>query len=403
MKTKRLDFDYKPLSMNRSMSIVGTVTDRQTYDPGAGLYIPDYTVSFLSLKALITVHDPDNIIADGDAAASLGDIAWYVTEDGTRTPIEDSNTDYVVTRSGANAGQLVIKRNVLPDKPLMFEFHATYVDPRSKVIHSDSTITGEIYKIIMTHTVRCETIASNPELTLDCVDHQIWNPLRDNDSITIAASLKIGNTDVPTANRIFVWQKFEGTGSNAAWRDIDLTNEIMDYDVSYPTGVTDGSQLTINRNYMGHGLQLRCWVKYDPYGSPSSKTYNVGVPQKIITIDRRIPNIDYDIYGVPTNVTPGLTAVKPECRVHDARGEVTTKAKEIFSANWYIKDNSKTTNYALAATGYNPSIPTTAISNTLGGMIGLELQDNGVQSALLDSTGAVLVDGDGKVLLARAK
>ena len=45
MKTKRFDFNFRPLQINVSFSVDGSVPDRQTYDADNGEYTPDYTVT----------------------------------------------------------------------------------------------------------------------------------------------------------------------------------------------------------------------------------------------------------------------------------------------------------------------------------------------------------------------
>lgn len=388
MITKRIQFKYKPLRLYKTMAIGGTVPDSQSYDPRTAEYLPDYTLSYLSLKPSVSIVDPDNILPAGDVSDKLVSIRWYAIEDGTRSLIQDSNTDYAITRTGVGAGELVVKRNFTPGSAVTFEFNASYQDTR----------TGEVYEIVMTHSVQCVTVASNPELSLNFVDHQIWNPVRDQDTVKITASLKIGDTEVPAANRVFVWQKFEpyDDPDNATWRDIDTVNEIMDYDVE----VAD-NMLTVHRDLMGHGLRLRCWVKYDAYGAPAAKTYNYGVPQKVFTIDRQIPGYEPQMELVDKPAA-GMSSIHAMCRVQDAGADITDKIKSIMSAEWSTAaNNGGDLTYAKVAEGYDVILPTDKITQAYGGMIGLDLIDKGVFSALTDADGKVLTDANGNVLVSK--
>ena len=52
MKTKRFDFNFKPLQLNITISVDGSVPDKQNYNADADEYTPDYTVTPLILQPL---------------------------------------------------------------------------------------------------------------------------------------------------------------------------------------------------------------------------------------------------------------------------------------------------------------------------------------------------------------
>ena len=70
-------------------------------------------------------------------------------------------------------------------------------------------------------------------------------------------------------------------------------------------------------------------------------------------------------------------------------------------ALWYIATNkaSGSLSYALVAHGMNPTIPTAALSQIYGAVIGLDVIDRGPWASMEDADGVVFEDGDGNVLL----
>ena len=52
---------------------------------------------------------------------------------------------------------LAVKRNASPGKPLTLRFEGEYADTR----------TGEVRRVVMSHTLVCEGVAALPQLTID--------------------------------------------------------------------------------------------------------------------------------------------------------------------------------------------------------------------------------------------
>ena len=59
MKTKRFDFNFRPLQINVSFSIDGSVPNRQTYDANNAEYTPDYTVTPVIIQPNVSRMDKD--------------------------------------------------------------------------------------------------------------------------------------------------------------------------------------------------------------------------------------------------------------------------------------------------------------------------------------------------------
>ena len=45
MKTRRFDFNFRPLQINTGFAVDGSVPNKQNYDADTGTYTPDYTLT----------------------------------------------------------------------------------------------------------------------------------------------------------------------------------------------------------------------------------------------------------------------------------------------------------------------------------------------------------------------
>ncbi|MDO5395658.1 MAG: hypothetical protein Q4F07_06810 [Bacteroidales bacterium] len=383
-KTRRIDFNYRPLQISASLTTEGSVPGRQSYDAVSGEYSPDYTLTPLMLQPMVSVIDKDGIISSGTINASLANITWTVTE-GTQTRvITDSDTDYTIERSGPHAGRLTVRRNAMQGVPLILEFQAEYADTR----------TGQLYSVMARHTVRCDNAtAAPPVLTLDAAAQEVYNPLRDADTRTITATLMLGKSVCPDSRCRFIWQKMRPDGS---WSDVGA-DPVLDYDVE--VSATTAS-VTVRRTLMGTELSLRCIAVYDGDGHPETVTPDDSAPMAYTVLRRRIPRYDYDIDRVPVSIPPEQAAISPVASLGDTQG-IIDNYLSVLMPLWYIATNKPGTqpSYRQVAHGVSPSISTAALNAATGATLALEMVDLGAPAALTDSDGAVLTDSDGSVLL----
>lgn len=386
MKTKRFDFNFKPLQINVSMVVEGGVSDSQNYDADTDTYTPDYTIdaSNLIVQPNIGRLDKDEVLTPGLINQDLTNIAWYEVNSGKAdTVIGKNNTSYEIVTSGAKAGRIRIKRNAKPQIPLNLRFEADYKDPR----------TNQVHHIIKPYQVQCKNSTQyTPLLVLDAAAQTIYNPLSDPDKQTVHASLRLGANECPTEKRLFVWEvmREDGTFSTVG------SDTTLDYDVEVSE---DGNSCTVDRSLMGAELYLRCRAKYDPEGNPSSVQLSNNAPTKLVAFIRRIPKFEYDIGELPTNLPSGLLAIAPTAKIWNTNGMIANPERELLPL-WYVATNKTgTLEYSLIAHGMNPTLSTAKVSNTTGGVYGLDVKDVGPTCAWEDSDGAVFEDGDGNVIL----
>ena len=385
MKTRRFDFNFRPLQINIGFAVDGSVPNKQNYDADTNTYTPDYTLTPLIIQPQVSVMDKDEYLAAGSINHQLANVKWYEIVGGVSTLIESTNTNYEVIASGGQAGRIKVKKNAQPKLPITLEFHAEFSDPR----------TGQLHAIVRTFSVTCgNSTVYAPQLILDAADQTIYNPLTDPDTQTVHASLRLGVNECATANRIFVWEIYRADSNT--WTEVG-TDTTLDYGV---TVAADGASCTVNRSLMGTELYLRCRAKYDMGGNPSGVALTDASPCKIVSFIRRIPKFEYDVTGVPVNIPVGILAIAPEASIWDATGAIQNPERELLPL-WYIATNkaSGTLSYTQVAHGLKPTIPTTAMSLSYGAVIGLDVKDVGPLCAFEDTDGAVFEDADGNVIL----
>ena len=383
MKTRRFDFNFRPLQLNITISVDGSVPDRQNYNADTDEYTPDYTLTALILQPRVSRLDKDEIVAPGNVNSLLANVKWYEIVGGTRTLIEAANTDYEITASGGQAGRIKVMKNAQPNIPITLEFYAEYVDSR----------TGQVSVIHATHIVKCgNATAYMPDLVLDAADQTIYNPINDPDTQAVHASLRTGAAECATANRQFVWEVLRANGTFTT-----LGCDNSDYWASVSS---DGTTCTVNRKLMGSGQIVRCRAKYDPDGNPGGVTLTDAAPQAIVAFVRRIPKFEYD-YALPVNIPAGLLQMYPEIYVWDVNGPI-DNPEAVLLPIWYIGTNQASgtpSSYAQVSHGYNPVIPTSYLSTLYGAVVGLDVKDPGPLVPWKNSDGKVFKDADGKIFL----
>lgn len=385
MKTKRFDFNFKPLQMQCSIVVDGSVPDKQNYDADTNTYTPDYTLTPFILQPTVSRLDKDEMLAAGTVNHELANVKWYEIYNGVRTLITTTNPNYEVTASGTQAGRIKVKRNAAPNAPITLEYYAEYTDARTNQLHT----------IRATHIVKCDnSTVYAPVLNLDAADQTVYNPLADAETQTVHASLRCGAAECPTANRIFVWEIFRADDN--AWSAVGA-DSVLDYDVEVSA---DGASVTVNRDLMGDALIMRCRAKYSNTGNPASVVLTDSAPTKVFAFVRRIPKFEFDISGLPVNIPAGIVEVKPEAKVWNTNGPIDNFTKELL-ALWYLATNkaSGTLSYVLVGHGEAPTIRTDLMSNVHGGVFGLEVIDRGPVCAWEDGNGDLFEDADGNIIL----
>lgn len=343
-----LGFAYSPLSISGGIEVVGNVPASQQYDIATGLFTPDYTSTFLRLRPWIEIADPDGVLTE--AEKKLTNISWFVTQQGSDTQVT-AGTDYAIGTDGT----LSVRRNITPDYPATFRCEAEFLDSR----------TGEVHGFVKTLQVMSESVSVPPRLVIDAPRALFHDPLRDSNPVRkIKARLLLGDSDVPVANREFVWQKKDE--QDTAYSEID-GSDIMDYDVSLSA---DGTELTIDTSLIGKRIDIRVFAKYNPFGSAASVAIDTRTPVAEFTVTRYEPTVSAEILCA-RRFYPGLGYLKPECVVSDSKG-ILPNVDSLVDINWYTAKgnvNGTVSKGAVIATGSRPTIPTSSVVKRYGGRL----------------------------------
>lgn len=83
MKTRRFDFNWKPLQLQISFTVDGSVPDKQNYSTDTQEYTPDYTLTPLIIQPIVSVIDKDEVIGAGRINHALTNVRWYENINGT--------------------------------------------------------------------------------------------------------------------------------------------------------------------------------------------------------------------------------------------------------------------------------------------------------------------------------
>ena len=382
MKTKRFDFNWKPLQLQISFAVDGSVPGQQNYNADTQEYTPDYTLTPFILQPVISILDKDEVLAAGSINHALTNVRWYEIINGTKTLIASDNADYEITTSGGNAGRIKEKKNAEPKVPITLVFYAEYIDSRN----------GQVMVVQGSYLVSCSSASDVVRVELDAAAQTIFNPLSDAQTQTVTATVWVGDKICDASKYALVWEVQDENGS---WYTAE-TDAVMDYDIT----VNDNS-VTINRWLMGSEMHLRCRVKYSADGNPGSVALTAASPQAEVVFVRRIPKYEFDITGVPYNIPAGHLTVAPTAIIRTTNGEIANAETELLPL-WYMATNkaSGSLSYSLTAHGKSPVIPTTKMDKNYGAVIGLDVVDRGYAGAFTDAAdGAVFCDADGSVLI----
>lgn len=380
-QAKKLSIAHRPLQTSGAIEVSGSVPARQVYQADLGEHTPDYTLTPLTLFPRCNATNPDSLTKGACVNASLTNLKWYQTLDGTRTLIATTDAGYAITQSGEEKGKIQVKKNVSPGHPLTLDFYAEY---------TDSGRTGYTMVYRYTFLITCvDGSEAAPTLVIDSPSGGLdWNPLRDQAQQKLTAQLLVSGEDVTATAKckIFFYRKLS-TGSLELISDGNGDNDWEVVSIAK-------AALTIDRNYIGHEQTYVVKASYDKDGSPAS-TPDEGIGMAVTTIRRRIPALECDWQGVPQQVPDGTSVIRPKPIVRDTKG-VLDDPWDVLVANWY-KASSAAGTYSLAAQGEAPSIPFTD-----GMMLKLEVADRGPYAAVTNEDGTkYIADSAGKVIMAR--
>lgn len=377
-RQRKITINYRPLQISGGIEVVGSVPDLQVYQADKNEYAPDYTLTPLTLFPRCNATDPSSIVKLGMVNANLTNMKWYERINGVRTLITSTNADYVITTTGTDKGKIQLKKNVSTISPVTLEFYAEYVD---------AARTGQTHIFQFSRLIRAvDGTDAIPVIMLDSPSGLDWNPCRDVTNQTITAKMIVTDIDVTDTNKCkFFWYRVLENGT----REL-ITDGTGDNDWEYVS--LNKNVLTINRDMIDTGITYVCRASYSKDGNPSTAPDDA-IAEVSTTIRRKIPALEIDWKGVPTQVADGTRTINPRPIIRDTVGDIPNPS-ELFNCKWYTKTSAG--NYNLAATGYAPSIPFVD-----GMMLKLEVEDRGPFVAVVTEDGSYVVTDNNEFLIVR--
>lgn len=387
MKTQRLDFNFAPLRVLHSLGPSSTVPAAQSYDASQNIWVPDYTTTYLLLQESIDIIDPDQVMPNGSVLQSLASLEVWEVIDGVQTLITPDNPNYVISKSGGTAGQIIVKKNAVVEHPMTIRVKATFNDTRLK----------QLITVYDSYLIICKNATTLQVAEVDTPQQSVFDPFHDADLLPITGAHRVGTTlsAYDPAKLQFRWYY---VNSDNTTREITGQN---DEDFPFTISGDCHETLNVNRRLMGSACSIRMQALYDASGS-GTFAVTPWTPAVEISMRRRVPDIDYDIMGLPPNIPPGTEYVSPTCSVMDTLGVIPDPLSELMVV-WLRATNKASANglvYEPCAWGLSPQIQTNVMSSDYGMLVGVDVQDLGPLLPVTDADGKVLTDADGKILFA---
>lgn len=386
MKTKRLDFNYKPLRVLHSLGPSSTVPAAQSYDASQNTWVPDYTATYLLLQESIDIIDPDNVMTSGSVLQSLASLEVWEVINGTQTLVTPDNPNYAVSSSGDTAGQIVVKKNATVEHPITIRVKATFNDTRLR----------QVITIYDSYLITCKNATTLQVAQVDMPQQAIFDPFHDVDAMPYTGMHYVGTTmsDYDPTKLRFKW---EYVNSDNTTREITGTA-----DEDYPFVISGDCHetLTVNRRLMGSACSIRMSALYDATGS-GTFAVTPWAPKVDISMRRRVPEVDYDIMGLPSEIEPGTEYISPTCSIFDTVGVITNPLAELRVV-WMRATNTASANgivYEPCAWDIAPKIRTELMTSEYGMMVALDVQDLGPLLPVTDADGKMFTDADGKMII----
>lgn len=385
MKQVKIDFNFHPLKIIHGLGPVGNVPPSQSYDATQNIWLPDYTLANLVLQEKVVLHDPDGVIPDGSIADKLASMSVYEVVDGVETLITPENTGYTVTTTGANAGQIVVRKNSEVSSPITVRVKGKYYDTRTQQ-------TLEFYD---SYLIPCANATTLQDAEIDVPTESIFDPFHDTPTLTVTAAHRIGTTKTPydAGHLHFVWQRVAQDGTVA-----EITG-LNDEDFPFTISGQCNETLTIDRELMGNVCAIRMYAVYNPVEAVFNITEST--PRVDFGMRRRLPAYSYDAIGSTSNINPGTKYLAAKAVVKDSQGVIENPETQL-SLLWYTAAGSNaptTLVYDQCAHGVTAMIPTDKMNTVYGMVYALDVKDLGALLPITDSTGKVLTDADGAIIV----
>ena len=357
--------------------IVEAGSRTQFYYSNEAQFIPSRAVTPLKLAASLHIVDPDGVITTGNKVSSC-DVKWY---DGSYdSQITADTTGYTL----GSDKSLTVTKNVLPNNPMQILVRCTYTDPRNgnTLVYEDRCALSSISKSDNAHT-----------LTIDKPSKMLFNPLTDESTVVITATLKLGADVVADANAKYWWYVVNN--------GVETLIDTLDTAIEYVSG--QGTKtLTINAMYTNQSIIRVKAVSYEGSAPSTPPALSASAECAIIYHMPEVRSLTYTPNS--TTIRKGDTSKVFKCELSTNRDVLTeAQTKAHFLIRWYKKPTTAGGVAERLGDGVSITVPVSEL--TLSGRKAMQVYADvyafGAYGYKVNSDGKMITTADGKAILAR--
>ena len=372
---KKLKYVESDPKVYASLRAGGSGLGLQSYNAASGEYYPERSLMPLVLTPAIGYRLPDTDTNVSDAADQLTDGHWYRLDGTNSSGLAPANeitngmpltgapgmaTDRFVidtTPGSKTYGRIEIYENTQAEKPVTYVFVATLN-------------VGKKRKVKCSYISRCKAVTVIPEVLFDNAQLVMYNPLEDR--AVFAVTPKLSPSTYAVAWSWETWQE-------GKWGALGST--LLDWDLSVDAAT---GKLTIDRTHMPDDIKARC------VATVTVDDVQIKV-RKELSVVRRVPKFEADFIHV-ADLNEGMKTINPLAVVKMGNKVLSDPTGELLVA-WM---GTGTTPIAY---GMNPAIAVSLLGTAME--LGLDVRDRGGWRYLALADGTPIVDGTGKIIIAR--
>lgn len=357
---------FDPLHIATSLSVAGGATT-QEYNADTKEYLPDRTLTPLTIIPLVSIVDHSGAMPSGDKTSSIVNVKWYENEIKAASIITAENTGYTLSTNG----KLIVRKNILANRDLTLIYTGQFVDPRNNQV-------TDVMKWIILSTTEASETPLFLSLTTPCGFR--YNPLKPISRLSIKANLLLGETP---ANGKYWWYKSLGSAyelitAETAWEVVSGW---------------DASELIIDPRYLTKKVVFRCIADYVPSGTTAP-----AVPSARAVQDETVLLVSYTGWYAELStqnagaITFGMQKSTSLCQIM-SNSRILDNPEKAFSMRW------KKTSGDIIAIGPGMEVSSKDVTvDILGTEVQCEILEREPLKAL--SVGGTVITIGGKIIVA---
>lgn len=349
----------------------------QFYYTNVNEFIPSRAVTPLLIRPYLNVADPDGVIPTGDKSSSLT-MTWF--EDSYDNQITSSTEGYTINSDNS----LTVKKDVLPSSPIQILARGIYMDTRN-----GNTLTFED-RMTLNSVSKSDNSLS---IVVDKPNKLTFDPLEDDESVSIKATLRLGRSDVAAANAKYWWYSVNN--------GVETLIDELDTAVEYVSGQNTDT-LVVNAMYTNLTF-IRVRGAYYTDTEPAAPPADA--PYADMALVYRLPMIRAEIYS-PNGGTLRSTESSKTFKVllsTSKRMLTDGEVSEHYLIRWFRRPLTAGGVASRVGDGVTVNIKAADLKLTNRQTMNVypEVYSRGAYGYVVTSDGTAVTTADGKLILAR--